>query len=85
MLFLLLKIRSPSLSKTIITVGSVTYALKLRKLLSRKGIFSRLVKIDNTKENMGCTHGVEINNKDFLEAVIILKMNNLEYQVHQKD
>ncbi len=66
-----------------LTVGSVTYAIKLRKLLARDGIKSRLVKVDNTLNKNGCSHGVEILENDFYRAVMIMKENNIEYSLYK--
>lgn len=65
-----------------VTVGSVTYALKLKKLLLREGIRSKLVKVDNTAEGVGCSHGVSINKSDFYSAVLIMKTNAFNYSVY---
>lgn len=70
------------MNKTIITVGSVTYAIKTRGLLSRGGVRSKLVKTDGIAGNPGCTHGLEIDSKDFYRAVVILKDNNISYKIY---
>ena len=66
-----------------VTVGSVTYAIKLRKLLSRKGIQSKLVKVEDVKGGLGCTHGVRIKSTDFLSAVVIMRENGINYSVYE--
>lgn len=72
--------------KTIrITVGSVTYALKLRRLLSRAGIPSRLIKVDSTESADGCAHGVEILTEHFYQAVVIMREKQIEYSVYEAD
>ena len=63
-----------------VTVGTVTYAIKLRKLLSRAGIRSRLVKVEGN-ESAGCTHGVEIAREDFLNTIYIMKENGIPYSI----
>ncbi len=68
-----------------VTVGGVTYALKLKKLLSRAGIRSKLVKVDNTEESLGCSHGLELYEADFYCAVMIMKENRFAYSVYKKD
>lgn len=70
------------MNKIIITLGSVTYAIKLRKLLAREDIESELVKV-NTKETNGCTHGVKINQSDLLRAVVIMREKGIEYSVFE--
>lgn len=71
------------MKKITLIVGSVSYALKLRKLLKREGISSALVKTDTRDNNPGCSHGVEISEKDFYHAVIIMKENGINYSVYQ--
>lgn len=63
----------------VITVGSVTYAIKLRRLLSANGIQSRQVKI--SVRDKGCVNGVEINEGDIYTAVMLLRENNIDYTV----
>ena len=70
------------LKSTIVTVGSVTYAIKLRKLLSREGIHSRLIKVERSEGENGCTHGVEISEKDFLDAAYVMRENGISYKLH---
>ena len=66
----------------IVTVGSVTYAIKLRKLFLRAKIGSKLVKVDNTRTENGCTHGLEIAESDFYRAVVIMKSSGINYSVY---
>lgn len=65
------------MKKVIIYVGAMTYALKLRKMLTRAGIESRQVK---NLDGEGCTHGVEIMYPDFYSAIAILKKSGMEYR-----
>ena len=67
------------MKKMTITVGSITYAIKLRKLLAKEGIEARHVKVDNTDSGAGCSHGVEINEDDLYRAVYIMRDNQIEY------
>ncbi|MBQ8414146.1 MAG: DUF3343 domain-containing protein [Clostridia bacterium] len=69
------------MKKITVTVGSVTYAIKLRKLLVKNGIGCRLVKLDNTVDGKGCTHGVEIFEGDLYRTVFILRENGIAYKL----
>ena len=69
------------MNKTTVIVGSVTYAIKLKKLLRRVGIEATIVKHDNNENNLGCTYGVSIPESDFYSAVVIMKENNINYSV----
>ncbi len=70
------------LNKITITNGSVTYAIKSRKLLKSIGIPSKLIKIDASLSKNGCTHGLEISRSDFFDAIKILKSNGIPYSVY---
>ena len=59
----------------------MTYAIKLRKMLSRAGIESWQVK---SLGKDGCSHGVEIMYSDFYGAIKLLKESNIEYKVEGK-
>ncbi|MBR5144827.1 MAG: hypothetical protein IKW53_07235 [Clostridia bacterium] len=69
------------MNKVIIYVGTMTYAIKLRKMLARAGIESRQVK---SLDNDGCTHGVEIIYRDFYGAIAILRESGMEYRVENR-
>ena len=68
--------------KTTITVGSVTYAIKARRLLMRMNIKSKLVKLDTKKSKNGCTHGLEFSTEDFYAAVMGLKNAGINYSIY---
>ena len=69
------------MNKVTIYVGAMTYAIKLRKMLSRAGIESKQVK---SLDNDGCTHGVEIIYRDFYGAIAILRKSGMEYRVENR-
>ena len=71
------------MNKTIITLSSVTYASKAKKLLLRYGISAKIVKIDSTLSDNGCTHGIEISGKDLLETIRILRENEFYYSIYK--
>ena len=55
----------------------MTYALKLKKMLLRYGIKSWPIK----SEKNGCSHGLEIDNSDFYQAIVIMRKNGIDYTV----
>ena len=65
-----------------ITVGSVTYAHKARRLLQRKEINSRLVKIDATRSKNGCAYGIEFAEEDFYNVIMELKNAGIVYYLY---
>ena len=69
---------------TTLTVGSVTYAIKVRKLLERAGVKAKLVKVDSSKSKSGCTYGIQLGNENFYDAVNILKNNGISYSVYNE-
>ena len=71
------------MKKTRISVGSVTVALKLRKLLIRARIPSRLIKLNSNESPGGCSSGVEIYERDFYSAVMVMRENGIAYTLGQ--
>lgn len=71
------------MKKIVLSSASVTYAIKGVRLLSSAKIPSKLVKIDSGVSSFGCTHGVMINESDFLSAVRIFRENGLPYSVYK--
>lgn len=69
------------LSRTVITVGTVGKAIKIRRALAREGIRSKLVKTDSEGRIKGCSHGIEINEADLLRAAMLLRGEGVEYSV----
>ena len=61
-----------------LALGSVTYAIKVRKLLMKYKVNSMLVKVDGKNEN-GCAYGIKFDKSNFLEVIRILKENKIEY------
>lgn len=70
--------------KTIISLKSITYAVKARRIFERNGISCRLVKLEENSSYEGCTHGLKINNKDFLNAIMLLKEHSIDYKIYTK-
>lgn len=74
--------RRKSLNTTIITVSSVTYAVKAKKLLERTGVKASLVKLDSSKNGGGCTHGIKIYSSYLYDAIAVLKKMGIDYHVY---
>ncbi len=62
----------------VLTVGSVTEAIRVRRLLHAARIGARLVK--RTGGTRGCVYGVEVHPTDFSHAVRILNENRIPYE-----
>ncbi len=73
------------MKKVTLTFWSITYAIKVRKLLLGIGIKSKLIKIDSRLTNEGCVYGVEIEERYLLDAVAELKRREIKYSLRQGD
>lgn len=72
------------MNKTTITVGSVTSAMKAKRLLQRMKIQSKLVKVDPIKSYSGCTHGIEFATEDFYTVVMGLRNEGISYKIYSQ-
>ena len=72
------------LKTIIISVETVTNAIKARKHLTASGIRAKLVKLSPSLSENGCTHGLEIDNKDTYSALHILKGLGIYYKIFNK-
>ena len=50
-------------------------------MLIREGLSARLVKTDGDRNNIGCSHGVEIDEEDLFGAVKIMRDAGIEYSL----
>ena len=66
---------------TIITVGSLTFAIKARKILRANGITTRLVKLDSGLTEHGCGYGIEFSKNESYNVYSVLKKNNIEFSI----
>ncbi len=71
------------MKKEIITVKTITLALKAKKMLVRENIKSRIIKVDSSKTEHGCSYGIEFNSADFFTVISILKENEFMYSVYR--
>lgn len=67
---------------TTITVGSVTYAIKVKKILQNVRIKSKLVKVDSSITKLGCEYGVEFPTVLFYDVIAELKNHGIKYSVY---
>ena len=70
------------MKKRIIAVGSVTYAMKAKRILQRIRIRTKLVKIDANKSKSGCTHGLEFDEEDFYSVIMELRNQGIHYSTY---
>lgn len=62
----------------IVSIGSLTYAQKAKRALAAKGIRTRLIKSD--AGTTGCTYSLSVPEKNYLEAIAILRASNIPYR-----
>ena len=72
------------MSKTILKFGSVTYAMKARKILQRSKIPCEIVKLNVGDGKGGCTYGIKFNSDKLYGAVMELKNNEIDYEVYSE-
>ena len=72
------------MDNTTIAVGSITYAVKARRLLARGGIKAKLIKLSLSETAGGCAHGIVIASSRFFDAVVILKENGIPYSLYRE-
>jgi len=69
----------------ILSVGTITIAIKARKLLSRSEIKAKLIKINPRNAELGCIYGLQITASDFYSAVVELKNNGIDYSLYKEE
>jgi len=62
----------------VLKIGTVTQAIRARRLLSARGIAARLIK--NTGGAEGCIYGLEIHPTLFPYAMQLLNENHIAYE-----
>ncbi len=67
------------MEQRILTLGTITRAIRARKLLAAGRIPSRMVKTAGTAAS-GCAYGLEVNATDLPAAMRILEENGMTYE-----
>ena len=70
------------MNQTTISLGSVTNAIKARKMLSGLKIHSKLVKLDVGKGLDGCIYGLTIFSSDYPNAARELKKEGIIFSLY---
>ena len=63
-----------------IRLKTLTYAIKARKLLSRKGIYSTVIKFTSNSIG-GCGYGLRVYNCEQFELAAIIREAGIEYSM----
>ena len=69
----------------ILTVGSMTRAVKAKRILNRQGIGVSIIKLESQIHTNGCGYGIVFSEEDEYSAIRILKENKIPYSVYEKD
>lgn len=65
----------------IISLGSVTNAMKARELLVSNKIHAKLVKPNKVLSEKGCVYGIKISVYDYKSAVALLSNDGIPFSV----
>ena len=63
----------------ILTMKSMTYAMKGQRLLSRFNINSRIVYLNPAQTQRGCAYGLEVNRQNLDQAIDILDKGKVKF------
>ena len=63
----------------ILTMKSMTYAMKGQRLLSRFNINSRIVYLNPAQTKRGCAYGLEVNRQNLDQAIDILDKGKVKF------
>ena len=66
------------MSKTILNLGSITYATKAKILLAGYSIKAETVKLSN--DTVGCTHGIEFDRRNNSNVRQILSKHKIPFK-----
>ena len=69
----------------IITIPTVTLALKAKKLLSRQGIKASVINISDLKDKSGCAYGIEFDSAYYFSVISALRNSEIPYKHLKKD
>lgn len=73
------------MKKDILTIPTVTLALKAKKLLSKKGITASVVHFNSNENKNGCSYGIEFDINDYFSVLSILKESEIPHQQLKKE
>ena len=65
------------MAKSTAIIGSVTYAMKLKKALDKAGVRTALVKAAQKTRESGCAYGVQYDAKDEMAVAEMLRQLGL--------
>ena len=69
------------MKKILIKIGSITYALKTKKILSNIGIKAKVIKTSSVSN--GCAYSIEISEDQLFTVIAELKRQGIDYELSQ--
>lgn len=72
------------LNTTVIILPSVTYAVKIKRVLEKMGISAKTVKISSVSGVKSCEYGIRIPSKYYLDAIDTLIKNKVSYSIYNE-
>ena len=67
----------------ILTVGSMTHAIKAKKILNREKISVSILKLDRTVQHNGCGYGIIFSADEEYVAARLLREGKIPYSVYE--
>ncbi|MBP5348903.1 MAG: DUF3343 domain-containing protein [Clostridia bacterium] len=66
-----------------ILIGSISYAIKAKRLLAREGITANVVK--ETDKTEGCSNGLSFSERDAYRVTAILSQAGIGFKMREAD
>ena len=70
------------MQKRLIKIGTITYALKIKKTLYSLGIRARVIR--TSSDSKGCAYSIEIPEENFLTVIAELKKQGIKYELYDE-
>lgn len=66
-----------------IVIGSITYAMKAKKIVNEYGITASVVKYEGL-QHRGCSYGIKIRYEQYMSVVGILSEHGIRHRIADK-
>jgi len=66
-----------------IVIGSITYAMKAKKIVNEHGITASVVKYEGL-QHRGCSYGIRIRYEQYMNVVGILNEHGIRHRIAEK-
>lgn len=65
-------------------IGSVTQAMKAKRLLSMHSIAADVVKFGNTNKNAGCVYGIHFSSTQKRNVINLLQKESIRFEISEE-